>query len=134
MNADDLIPSAHNYLEPNHELTSAALYSPFLDPDMIATSLTVPGWLKSGWWRQKWVLREAAMDLLPASIRQRKRGRSSARLALGSHSCPDAADRAESAFLYHHLHDLIAGAGAQHPARLRAPGAIGARPGRCHRA
>ena len=40
---------------------------------MIATSLTVPGWLKSGWRRQKWVLREAAMDLLPASIRQRKK-------------------------------------------------------------
>jgi asparagine synthase (glutamine-hydrolysing) len=64
---------SHNYLEPNHELTGAAFHSPFLDPDMIATSLTVPGWLKSGWRRQKWVLREAAADLLPASIRQRKK-------------------------------------------------------------
>ena len=39
----------------------------------IATSLTVPGWLKSGWRRQKWVLREAAADLVPASIRHRKK-------------------------------------------------------------
>ncbi|HET9039938.1 MAG TPA: asparagine synthase-related protein, partial [Gemmatimonadales bacterium] len=62
-----------NYLEPNHELTGATFHSPFLDPDMIATSLTVPGWLKSGWRRQKWVLREAAADLLPASIRHRKK-------------------------------------------------------------
>lgn len=62
-----------NYLEPNHELIGATFHSPFLDPDMIATSLTVPGWLKSGWRRQKWVLREAAADLLPASIRHRKK-------------------------------------------------------------
>ena len=45
---------SHNYLEPHHELAGASLHSPFLDPDMIATSLTVPGWLKSGWRRQKW--------------------------------------------------------------------------------
>ena len=64
---------SHNYLEPHHELIGAAFHSPFLDPDMIATSLTVPGWLKSGWRRQKWVLREAAADLLPASIRHRKK-------------------------------------------------------------
>lgn len=62
-----------NYLEPHHEQTGATLHSPFLDPDMIATSLTVPGWLKSGWRRQKWVLREAAADLVPASIRHRKK-------------------------------------------------------------
>jgi asparagine synthase (glutamine-hydrolysing) len=62
-----------NYLEPNHELAGATFHSPFMDPDMIATSLTVPGWLKSGWRRQKWVLREAAADLLPASIRHRKK-------------------------------------------------------------
>lgn len=62
-----------NYLEPHHEQTGATLHSPFLDPDMIATSLTVPGWLKSGWRRQKWVLREAATDLVPASIRHRKK-------------------------------------------------------------
>lgn len=64
---------SHNYLEPHHEQTGATLQSPFLDPDMIATSLTVPGWLKSGWRRQKWVLREAARDLVPASIRHRKK-------------------------------------------------------------
>jgi asparagine synthase (glutamine-hydrolysing) len=64
---------SHNYLEPNHELTGATFHSPFLDPDMIAASLTVPGWLKSGWRRQKWVLREAAVELLPASIRHRKK-------------------------------------------------------------
>ncbi|MEP6687215.1 MAG: asparagine synthase-related protein [Gemmatimonadales bacterium] len=64
---------SHNYLEPQHEQTGATLQSPFLDPDMIATSLTVPGWLKSGWRRQKWVLREAARDLVPASIRHRKK-------------------------------------------------------------
>jgi asparagine synthase (glutamine-hydrolysing) len=64
---------SHNYLEPNHELTGATFHSPFLDPDMIAASLTVPGWLKSGWRRQKWVLREAAVGLLPASIRHRKK-------------------------------------------------------------
>lgn len=62
-----------NYLEPQHEVAGAAFHSPFLDPDMIATSLTVPGWLKSGWRRQKWVLREAGADLLPMSIRKRKK-------------------------------------------------------------
>jgi len=62
-----------NYLEPNHALAGATLHSPFMDPDMIATSLTVPGWLKSGWRRQKWVLREAAADLVPKSIRHRKK-------------------------------------------------------------
>ena len=62
-----------NYLEPQHEVTGAAFHSPFLDPDMIATSLTVPGWLKSGWRRQKWVLREAGADLLPVNIRKRRK-------------------------------------------------------------
>ena len=62
-----------NYLEPQHEIAGAAFHSPFLDPDMIATSLTVPGWLKSGWRRQKWVLREAGADLLPDKIRKRKK-------------------------------------------------------------
>jgi asparagine synthase (glutamine-hydrolysing) len=62
-----------NYLEPGHEVSGAAFHSPFLDPDMIAASLTVPGQLKSGWWSQKWVLREAARDLLPASILQRRK-------------------------------------------------------------
>jgi Asparagine synthase len=62
-----------NYLEPQHEAAGAAFHSPFLDPDMIATSLTVPGWLKSGWRQQKWVLREAGADLLPMSIRKRKK-------------------------------------------------------------
>ena len=62
-----------NYLEPQHETAGAAFHSPFLDPDMIATSLTVPGWLKSGWRRQKWVLREAGAELLPAAIRNRKK-------------------------------------------------------------
>ena len=64
---------SHNYLEPHHAQVGATLHSPFLDPDMIAASLTVPGWLKSGWRRQKWVLREAATDLVPASIRHRKK-------------------------------------------------------------
>jgi asparagine synthase (glutamine-hydrolysing) len=62
-----------NYLEPQHEIAGAAFHSPFLDPDMIATSLTVPGWLKSGWRRQKVVLREAGADLLPDGIRNRKK-------------------------------------------------------------
>jgi len=62
-----------NYLEPQHEIAGAAFHSPFLDPDMIATSLTVPGWLKSGWRRQKVVLREAGVDLLPEAIRKRKK-------------------------------------------------------------
>jgi hypothetical protein len=62
-----------NYLEPQHEIAGAAFHSPFLDPDMIATSLTVPGWLKSGWRRQKVVLREAGADLLPEAIRKRKK-------------------------------------------------------------
>ena len=60
-----------NYLEPEHEVARADFHSPFLDPDMIATSLTVPGWLKSGWRRQKWVLREAAAGLVPERIRRR---------------------------------------------------------------
>jgi asparagine synthase (glutamine-hydrolysing) len=62
-----------NYLEPQHEVAGAAFHSPFLDPDMIATSLTVPGCLKSGWRQQKWVLREAGADLLPAGIRKRRK-------------------------------------------------------------
>lgn len=60
-----------NYLEPAHESARVTFRSPFLDPDMIAASLTVPGWLKAGWRRQKWVLREAVADLLPESIRRR---------------------------------------------------------------
>jgi asparagine synthase (glutamine-hydrolysing) len=63
--------NSFNYLEPAHEAARATFHSPFLDPDMIAVSLTVPGWLKSGWRRQKWVLREAVADLLPESIRRR---------------------------------------------------------------
>jgi asparagine synthase (glutamine-hydrolysing) len=62
-----------NYLEPQHAAAGAEFHSPFLDPDLIATSLTVPGWLKSGWRRQKWVLREAAADLVPAAIRGRRK-------------------------------------------------------------
>ena len=62
-----------NYLEPEHELTGATFHSPFLDPDLIAISLTVPGWLKSGWRRQKVVLREAAAELLPATILRRRK-------------------------------------------------------------
>jgi len=62
-----------NYLEPQHEIARAAFHSPFLDPDMIASSLTVPGWLKSGWRQQKLVLREAAADLLPEKIRKRRK-------------------------------------------------------------
>jgi asparagine synthase (glutamine-hydrolysing) len=62
-----------NYLEPQHEAAGAAFHSPFLDPDMIATSLTVPGWLKSGWRRQKVVLRDAGADLLPAALRNRRK-------------------------------------------------------------
>lgn len=60
-----------NYLEPAHEAARAAFRSPFLDPEMIEVSLTVPGWLKTGWRRQKWVLREAIADLLPDAIRRR---------------------------------------------------------------
>jgi asparagine synthase (glutamine-hydrolysing) len=62
-----------NYLEPQHELAGATFHSPFLDPDLIGTSLTVPGRLKSGWWQQKLVLRTAAAELLPATIRRRKK-------------------------------------------------------------
>lgn len=62
-----------NYLEPEHELAGTTFHSPFLDPDLIATSLTVPGCLKSGWRRQKLVLREAAAELLPATILRRKK-------------------------------------------------------------
>jgi asparagine synthase (glutamine-hydrolysing) len=62
-----------NYLEPQHELAGATFHSPFLDPDLIATSLTVPGRLKSGWYRQKRVLRQAAAGLLPATILRRKK-------------------------------------------------------------
>jgi asparagine synthase (glutamine-hydrolysing) len=60
-----------NYLEPIHESARAAFHSPFMDPDLISTSLTIPGRLKSGWGRQKWVLRKASEDLLPAAIRRR---------------------------------------------------------------
>jgi asparagine synthase (glutamine-hydrolysing) len=62
-----------NYLEPQHELAGATFHSPFLDPDLIATSLTVPGRLKSGWLQQKLVLREAAAELLPPTIRWRRK-------------------------------------------------------------
>jgi asparagine synthase (glutamine-hydrolysing) len=62
-----------NYLEPAHEAARTTFCSPFLDPDMIGVSLTVPGWLKCGWRRQKRVLREAVADLLPDSIRRRRK-------------------------------------------------------------
>jgi hypothetical protein len=44
-----------------------------VDPDLIAASLTVPSWLKTGWRRQKKVLREAAAGFVPRAIRQRKK-------------------------------------------------------------
>jgi asparagine synthetase B (glutamine-hydrolysing) len=66
------INSLH-YLEPAHEAAQATFRSPFLDPDMIALSLTIPGRLKTGWRRHKWVLREAVADLLPASICRRRK-------------------------------------------------------------
>jgi hypothetical protein len=47
---------------------------------MIATSLTIPGRLKSGWWEQKGILRLAAAELLPRTIR--RRAKSIQRLAL----------------------------------------------------
>jgi asparagine synthase (glutamine-hydrolysing) len=62
-----------NYLEPQHELARVTFHSPFLDPDVIATSLTVPGRLKAGWGQQKRVLRQAVADLLPPRIRGRKK-------------------------------------------------------------
>jgi asparagine synthase (glutamine-hydrolysing) len=66
------INSLH-YLEPAHEAARATFSSPFLDPDMIALSLTIPGRLKTGWRRHKWVLREALRDLLPVAIRRRRK-------------------------------------------------------------
>jgi len=48
-------------------------YSPFLDPDMIVVSLTVPGRFKCGWRQQTRVLREAVAGLLPDSIRGRRK-------------------------------------------------------------
>jgi asparagine synthase (glutamine-hydrolysing) len=64
---------SYNYLEPCHELAGATFHSPFVDPDLIAASLTVPSWLKTGWRRQKKVLREAAAGFVPRAIRQRKK-------------------------------------------------------------
>jgi asparagine synthase (glutamine-hydrolysing) len=63
----------YNYLEPCHEVGAATWYSPFADPDLIAASLTVPSWLKTGWRQQKRVLREAAQGLVPDAIRKRKK-------------------------------------------------------------
>jgi len=60
-------PSYH-YLEPFHEIGGASFHSPFLDPDLIAVSLTVPSWLKTGWRRQKRVLREATTGIVPQRI------------------------------------------------------------------
>jgi asparagine synthase (glutamine-hydrolysing) len=64
---------SYNYLEPFHEVGGATFHSPFVDPDLIAVSLTVPSWLKTGWRRQKRVLREAATGIVPIAIRTRKK-------------------------------------------------------------
>ena len=65
--------AAFTYLEPYHALSGASFHSPFVDPDLIATSLTVPSRLKTGWRRQKRVLRDAAAGIVPLAIRSRKK-------------------------------------------------------------
>jgi asparagine synthase (glutamine-hydrolysing) len=66
--------ASYNYLEPCFEVAGATFHSPFVDPDLIAVSLTVPSWLKTGWRRQKRALHEAAAGIVPQSIRTRKKG------------------------------------------------------------
>jgi asparagine synthase (glutamine-hydrolysing) len=64
---------SYQHLEPFHEVGGATFHSPFLDPDLIAVSLTVPSWLKTGWRRQKRVLREATAGIVPSRIRNRRK-------------------------------------------------------------
>lgn len=59
------------YLEPQHEAAGTEFRSPFLDPDFIVTSLTVPAALKVRWGRSKAILRDAVADLLPVEISRR---------------------------------------------------------------
>ena len=59
------------YLEPEHEVAGADFRSPFLDPDLIATALSVPGRLKVRWGANKAIFREAVSELVPPAISQR---------------------------------------------------------------
>lgn len=56
------------YLEPEHELAGADFRSPFLDPDLIAVALSVPGALKVRWGANKAIFREAVSELVPPAI------------------------------------------------------------------
>jgi asparagine synthase (glutamine-hydrolysing) len=64
------IPSLR-YLEPAHEISHTTFRSPFLDPDFIAASLTVPARLKVRWGRGKAILRDAVAELVPPTISRR---------------------------------------------------------------
>jgi asparagine synthase (glutamine-hydrolysing) len=47
--------------------------SPFLDPDTIDLALSIPMRQKSGWLKQKMVLRRAFDGLLPEDVRKRRK-------------------------------------------------------------
>ncbi len=56
-----------------HAAFGVDMNSPFADPDFVATSFEIPDRLKIRGRSQKYVQREALRDLLPASIRRRKK-------------------------------------------------------------
>jgi asparagine synthase (glutamine-hydrolysing) len=56
-----------------HAAFGVDVNAPFADPDFVATVFEIPDRLKIRWRTQKYVQREAFKDLLPASIRRRKK-------------------------------------------------------------
>lgn len=56
-----------------HAAFGVDMNSPFADPEVVATAFQIPDRLKIRGRTQKWVQREAFGDLMPASIRRRKK-------------------------------------------------------------
>jgi asparagine synthase (glutamine-hydrolysing) len=65
--------SSLHYLEPMAEQNEFDFRSPFLDPDTIDLALSIPMRQKSGWLKQKMVLRRAFDGLLPEDVRKRRK-------------------------------------------------------------
>jgi asparagine synthase (glutamine-hydrolysing) len=61
------------YLEASLEAGGAEFRDPFQALEVVDVALKVPGYLNVGLWQQKRILRRALSDLLPASIRARRK-------------------------------------------------------------
>jgi asparagine synthase (glutamine-hydrolysing) len=71
-NATDM-SDAFAYLEPAHEWARHDFWTPFMDPEVVETALSIPTRYKVGLRQQKIVLRQAMSDLLPDTILHRRK-------------------------------------------------------------